>query len=81
MKIFKSFSLAFMLKIKMIMNDFIFQAENQENSSLFANESLSNTVHPPNLADSFIKRKSPKQSLPSPPKNQSGLILRTEWKR
>ena len=57
----------------------IFQAENQENSSLFANESLCNAP----LADSFIKRKSPKTTISSPPKNQSGggLILRTEWKR
>jgi len=55
-----------------------FMAENQENSSLFANESLCNAP----LADSFIKRKSPKTTLSSPPKNQSGgLILRTEWKR
>ena len=46
----------------------IFQAENQENSSLFANESLCNAP----LADSFIKRKSPKTTLSSPPKNQSG---------
>lgn len=58
-----------------------FMAENQENTSTFANSSEGLSYHYP---DSVLKRKSPKTSpSSSPPKNSSGngLVLRDSWKR